>query len=281
MATYATYATQRLKVLGISDSTAYRVASTLLLASLRAGEPIWPARNSSIAWRLIVNGMVAASIPTEKGGHEVQNIYGPETWFGEQPIINAAPSYIEYVCVTDVELLSMPAAIFVQLLDEEPCFAKSIARLTSWRAQRDAEILMLVKAGNPALRTVIGLGMFFEAIAAKSCRPVTENLTDTLTLPVKQHILAQLCGVSRTSLWENMSKLEDEGWLKVHYGKLELLNLPVWRTVMRRRRESRSAKMNPTIEEILSEFRHADMAKPSPAHMDLHIGRGAHATNIY
>lgn len=262
-----TYVAQRLKALGISDAAVYRVAPKLTLSSLNAGAPIWPANNSTIAWWLIISGFVAAIIPTAKGDHEALNLYGSETWFGEQQIINVASSYIEYVCITDVELLSMPASIFLQLLDEEPHFAQYMARLTSWRAQRDAEILMLVKAGNSALRTVVGLGMFFEAIAAKSSRPITENLTDTLTLPVKQHLLAQLCGVSRTSLWENMSKLKDAGWLKIHYSKLELVNLPAWRAVMRRRRESRSAKMNPTIEDLLIEFEYADMAKPNPVHM--------------
>lgn len=263
----STYVTQRLKALGISDATASKVSQEFSLSSLSAGAPVWPASNSTIAWRLIINGIVAVITPMADGVNEVQNLYGPETWFGEQPIINAASSYIEYVCVTDVELLNMPAVIFLRLLDEESNFAKCVTRLTSWRAQRDAEILMLVKAGNPPLRTVIGLGMLFEAIAAKSNRPITENLTDRLTLPVKQHILAQICGVSRTSLWESMSRLEEDGWLKVHYGKLEMLNLPAWRTVMRRRRESRSAKMHPTIEELLSEFNNADMARPSPTHM--------------
>ncbi len=268
----STYAIQRLKAIGISDDAAYGVAQKLSLSSLSADDPIWPASNSLIAWRFIINGIVAAIIPTAEGGRAVQNLYGPETWFGEQQILNAASSYIEYVCITDVEFLSMPASIFLQLLDKEPCFAAYTARLTSWRAQRDAEVLMLMKLGNSALRTVIGLGMFFEAIAAKSSRPITETLSDTLTLPVKQHILAQLCGVSRTSLWENMSKLEEDGWLKIHYAKLELVNLSAWRAVMRRRRESRSAKMNPTIEELLREFSHADIAKPNPAHMSLSPG---------
>lgn len=266
-----TYATQRLKALGLSDATAYRVAPKLSLSSLSAGTPIWPSSNATIAWRLVINGIVASTVPVTKGGHEVQNIYGSEAWFGEQQIINAVSSYIEYICITDVELLSMPASIFLQLLDKEPYFAKYMTRLTSWRAQRDAEILMLMKIGNPTLRTVLGLGSFFEAIASKSDHPITEDLTDTLTVPVNQHILAQLCGVSRTSLWENMSKLEDAGWLKIHYGKLELINLSAWRTVMRRRRESRSAKMNPTIEDLLIEFDHADMAKPNPAHMSLQV----------
>jgi CRP/FNR family transcriptional regulator, cyclic AMP receptor protein len=260
----ATYATQRLRAFGISEAAAYKVAPTLSLSSLSAGDVVCSAAASTKAWRLIIDGFVGAVIPSVKEGGEVQNIYGPESWFGEQSILNSADSYIEYVCITDVELLNMPASTFLWLLDEEPGFAKCAARLTSWRAQRDAEMLMLAKAGNPALRTVLGLGMFFEAVAAKSDRPNTENLVDSLTLPVGQHVLAQLCGVSRTSLWENVSRLEDGGWLKVHYGKLELFGLSTWRTVMRRRRESRSVRMNPTIDELLSEFVSADLVQPNP-----------------
>lgn len=259
-----TYAIQRLKALGICDATAYKVAQTLSLSSLSAGKRIWPASNAPIAWRLIINGIVAAITPTAKGVDEAQNIYGPESWFGEQPIINADTSYIEYVCVTDVELLSMAAPTFLKLLDTEPGFAKYMAHLTAWRAQRDAEMLMLMKAANPRLRTVLGLGVCFEAMAVKSNRPSTESLTDSITLAVNQDILAQLCGVSRTSFWETTSRLGNEGWLKAHYGKLEQLHSPVWRTVIRLRRESRSAKMNPAIKELLREFSHADMANRTP-----------------
>lgn len=265
----ATYVFQKLKAVGISDAAAHRIAPTLSLSSLRAEAPIWPSGNSPVAWRFVINGVVAAVVPVEGGGVEVQNLYGAEAWFGEQSIINASSSYVEYVCVTDVELVSMPATVFLRLLDEECSFAVRIARLISWRAQRDAETLLLIKAGNSALRAVIGVGMLFEAIAAKSDQPVTENMTDSLSLPVSQHVLARLCGVSRTSLWESMSKLEGAGWVKVHYGKVELFGLHAWRIVMRRRRESRSAKMNPTINELLKEFSHADMAKPNPAHMSL------------
>lgn len=261
------YAVNRLRTLGLSNETAFKVAQTLVYSSLDACDPIWPANNSADAWRFIISGFAAAVTRVTNEANVAHNIYGPETWLCEQHILNATPSSIQYVCITDVELMNMPAATFLKLLDHEPSFATYMARLTSWRAQRDAEILVLVKAGNPALRTVIGLGMFFEAIAAKSQRPVTEDLATTLTLPVKQHILAQLCGVSRTSLWDTMRRLEEDGWLKVHYGRLELLALPAWRAVMRRRRESRSANMQPTIEQLLSEFRHGDMARPAPAHM--------------
>jgi len=276
----ATYVFQKLKAVGISDAIAYRIAPTLSLSSLRAEARIWPSRDSPAAWWFVISGVVATVVPVEGGGCEVQNLYGAEAWFGEQSIINASSSYVEYVCVTDVELVSMPASIFLRLLDEECSFAVRIARLISWRAQRDAETLMLIKAGNSALRAVIGVGMLFEAVAAKSDQPVTENMADTLSLPVSQHVLSRLCGVSRTSLWESMSRLEGAGWIKIHYGRVELFGLQAWRVVMRRRRESRSAKMNPTINELLEEFSHADMAKPNPAHMSSRVdGRSPASIN--
>jgi CRP-like cAMP-binding protein len=243
------------------------VAQKLTLSSLSAGAHIWPADNSILAWRFIISGIVAAVTPAAKGVCKAQTIYGSEAWFGENQIINVASSYIKYVSATDVELLNMPAPIFLYLLDREPVFSAYMTRLVSWRAQCESEVLMLMKAGNPCLRTVIGLGMIFEAMAAKSNLPITENMTDSITIPVKQEVLAQLCGVSRTSLWENMSRLEDEGWLNVHYSKLELLKLPTWRAVMRRRRGSPTAKMDTSIEEILLEFHRADLALPPPDHM--------------
>lgn len=256
----STYVVQRLRSLGISEKAAYSVAPKLHISSLPAGEVIWQGSRHGDAWWLIISGMVAAVTPSAKGGKsQVDNIYGPEAWFGELPIINASETYTEYTGITDVELLSMPAAIFLELLGQELNFANYMIRLISWRAQRNSEIRMLMKVGNPCLRTVMGLGLFFEAWAAKSHRPVTANMHAGVSIPVKQEVLAQLCGVSRTSISEYVLRLQAEGWLISHYGRLELVNLQTWRTLIRRRRASRFATMAPTIEQILKEFVHADM----------------------
>lgn len=260
----STYAIQRLQALGLSEKVAYSVAPKLSITSLLANEVIDRHVN---AWRLIISGMVAAVTPSAKNGGMAENIYGPEAWFGEQPIINAGSTYTQYACIVDVELLSMPATVLLQLLDQELSFANHMTRLISWRAQRSSEMLMLMKGGNPCLRTVMGLGLFFEALAAKSNFPITANMQEGVSIPAKQEVLAQLCGVSRTFISEYVLRLQAEGWLISHYGRLELVNLQTWRTFIRRRRESRCATMSPTIEQILEEFVRADMGEKPPAHM--------------
>lgn len=255
----STYAVQKLKALEISDISAYKVAKKLTRASYVAGESVWPTRNSFLAWRLVVNGILAVVTPSSNGSMEAQNLYGPDTWVGEHSIINADHSYIEYVCVTDVELLNMPAVVFLQLLDRETRFAKKIALVSKLRAQHNAEMLVLMRTGNSNLRMLIGLGMFFEAVASKTNRLKADHQVDSIPIAVKLNTLPNLLGVSPAFFWGNLKRLEHDGWLKVHNDKLELLDLATWRGVTRRRREYHFTKTAPTIEELLAEFRHEGM----------------------
>jgi CRP-like cAMP-binding protein len=263
----SSYASQRLNAIGVRSEAAHRVAKTLALSSQKGNSKIDLACGVAQSWVFIITGIVAAIAAKEKGGYAVLNIYGPETWIGENHILHSTSTSIEYICLTDVEFLRLSGDIFLQLVETEPGFVKHLTRLVAWRGQHSAEMLLLIKNGNPCLRSVIGLGLFFEALAARSNCPITNNMEDSITVPVKQDVIAQLCGVSRTSLWESMRRLEECGWLKIRYGELELLNLPAWRTVIRRRRECQFAKMDPTIDELLLEFDRADLAQPSPAHM--------------
>ncbi len=110
---------------------------------------------------------------------------------------------------------------------------------------------MLMKLGNPCLRVVMGLAQFAEALAYRSERPPTVAFGEGVEIPIAQTTLASLCGVSRTLFSEDVQQLAQQEWLKLHYGKLEILNIATWLRFARRQREDNVNTLNPTIAELL------------------------------
>ncbi len=247
----SSYILQRLRKLGLSDSVAAQTATVVKVQSFDAGRKIW-AKGSEIShWQYIIGGLVTASVATTNSESTPLSIYGMGAWFGEQSIINRKPSFADYVCLTSTEVLTLPAATFDTLFVQEAHFARYVAKLMAWRVQKTSETLTLMKLGNPCMRVVMGLAQFAEALAYKSERPPTIGFGEGVEIPIAQTTLASLCGVSRTLFSEYVQQLAQEGWLKISYGKLELLNIDTWHAFARSQREDSVSNLNASIRELL------------------------------
>ena len=70
-------------------------------------------------------------------------------------------------------------------------------------------------------------------------------------------MLASLCGVSRTLFSEFVHELQANGWLNIHYGKIELLSTGTWQRFVRRLRQRSLAMTDASIQSLLFELDHA------------------------
>jgi len=77
-------------------------------------------------------------------------------------------------------------------------------------------------------------------------------------IPIAQTTLASLCGVSRTLFSEYVQQLSSKGWIKISYGKLEILSIAAWYAFARGQRERNLSNLSPSIEELLAELRACD-----------------------
>jgi CRP-like cAMP-binding protein len=153
----------------------------------------------------------------------------------------------------------MPAAVLWELFDTEPGFARYIARLEAWRAQKKTEMLILMKLGNPCLRVVMGIAQFAQALVSRSERPVTEGMDGGIAIPVTQAVMAAMCGVSRAVFSEYVQPLAANGWLTISYGRIELLSITTWHQFYKLRRTQPTTHTNPTMEELLTELHRASV----------------------
>ncbi len=255
------YILKRLRHLGLTDPVARLVARDIKVLSFEAGQTIWAKGSMIQSWQLILHGLVSAAIPTANSDSTPISVYGDGAWFGEQTIINRKPSYAAYVCLVPTEVLSMPAERFDQLFLEDAEFARFVAKLVAWRVQKTSETLMLMKLGNPCLRVVMGLAQFAEALSYRSERPPTIGFGDGLEIPIPQSTLASLCGVSRTLFSEFAQALANDQWLKLSYGKLEVLSPLAWHSFAQRQRALDTGQLAPTMAELLAELKACDFSR--------------------
>lgn len=252
------YAYQKLRQLGLTEDAARVQAKETKLVSLDTNATVWRKGAEVKTYNCIISGLVSAAVSTESSTQSPIAIYGEHTWFGEFSILNNKPAYADFVCLLPTEMLTLPAANINELINSEQNFAVKMAKMVSWRAQKTAEMLMIMKCGNPCLRVIMGISQFAESLAYYSDRPPTIGYGEGLTIPVKQEVLASLCGVSRTKLSEFVLQLERSGWLRISYGKIEILSLQTWHRFSALQRERRFSRLNPDIHELLIEMSGCD-----------------------
>lgn len=251
------YAYQLLKGLGLSEQRVLAVLPSIKVESLDADQIICRKGSQPEVWTHIVSGLVSVGIPQKNGVITPINIFGAGTWFGEIAILNHKTLMLDGVCLTPVRILTMPFEQAVDAFENEAEFSRHIAHLVAWRAQQHAEMLILMRLGSPQLRVVMGLALFAEALHNSNSHLPTNELDDSLDIPLKQSVLAAMCGVSRGIFSECVQHLAAAGWVRLSYATLALSNVRVWHKFSSNHRQNRLNNTKPTMPELLLMFEEA------------------------
>lgn len=220
-----------LKDLGVSPPLIPATARRMTVASYDEGQVIWHRGQTVDNWLWILSGIVVGTVPADDGPGMPIMVYGHSTWFGEQPILIGNPTQLEFKCLTDVEVVSIPAELILGLASQDAALSGLLARLTAWRAQTQSEALVVMRMGTPATRIVMGLAQIAEGLRSRWDLPTLSRDHATVEVQIKQGLLAQLCGVSRTVFSECILELQLGGWVDVSYGCLCINQPHIWNQV--------------------------------------------------
>ena len=246
------YALQVLARLGLNTPAARAIAPSLVIASYDIGQPVWLQNQMLSDWCFLMTGIVVGTSPRMEGVRLPMTLHGPHTWFGEIPILNEEPTTLDYVCVTDVQLMRMPVHVFRRAIAMDCGFSSHVLRLAARRAQLQMDLIVSLKVSSPTMRTVLGLAQMAAALSASQEEP------QVLALPIKQSLIAAMCGVSRTLLSHYLQVLQVAGWVRVHYSRLELASPRVWIRMSRTMHRHRLFERHVTIQEMVRELERAD-----------------------
>lgn len=234
--------------------------SDLTLTSYDDEDVILSNGHSVPAWHFIISGYVSASVLLDSGKKLPIKLHGRNTWFGEQALLYKQPCLHNYTCLTAVEVITMSKKCFDLAVIEEPDFVRFLIHLVAGQSVQQSEMLTLMRLGRPPLCVVMGLAQFAESARPDLTRQPVNNYHQELDIPIGQHQLADLCGVSRTLFSEYVQHLARHGWITLRYGGITLQSLETWRLFARQQRERPSVASKPTINDLLNDMEAAQVA---------------------
>lgn len=252
--TLSTFAHKLLQSLQFSPSRTLASLPELTLTSYDEGEVILQKGYSVQSWHCVLSGYVAASIQLDTGKRLPINVFSRSAWFGEQALLSQQPSLHDYNCLSQVEVIGMSKKCFDAAVQEEPNFLRFLIRLVAWQSQQQAEMLTLMRMSSPPLRVVMGLAQLAEAQCRYSTHAPPAPSVQAVDIPIGQHHIAELCGVSRTLFSQYIQHLARDGWLTLRYGGIKLHSAATWCIMARQQRERQCVTSQPTIHALLSDM---------------------------
>jgi len=150
-----------------------------------------------------------------EGEERVTRIAGPVETFGLAAAILGRPTPYEAVAIDDSLLVMVPSAAILQLVDNDPRFARAVIVDL---AERTMTLLAEVEAG--ALHGgVQRLAGYLDALAGNG-----ENKTCTVRLPTTKTVIASRLGIKKETLSRLLRDLVHRGLIAVEQREIAILD---------------------------------------------------------
>ncbi|WP_013321306.1 Crp/Fnr family transcriptional regulator [Gloeothece verrucosa] len=127
--------------------------------------------------------------------------------FGEMAVLDEAPRLTEVVALSDVELVSISAQRFIQMLYKEPQLHHRMLQLTVKRVRQSYRRFLLSQysAKVRLVKTLIAL--------AENYGQSTERGTEILYIPDSD--LADLAGINEEETGKILESIHHKGWIEI------------------------------------------------------------------
>jgi len=190
------------------------LAGTMVRRRFRRNEVIFHQGDPGDSLHVVATGAVKIVLPSSEGDEAIIATLQPGDFFGELALLDGAPHSATATAVEPVETLSLARAPFQHLLDDDrglriallSGLAAELRRLTG----HVEELHFLDLAGRLAMRLVR---------LARDRDPSAKGEV-TLDWPFTQSDLAAMIGGTRQSVNKLLSRLVDDGLLRIEHDTL-------------------------------------------------------------
>lgn len=163
----------------------------------------------------VVSGRIRIVGITPDGHEGLLGLYPAGTWFGEVSLFDELPRPVDAVAVGDTEVLIVPAARLLAVLERNPRWYRDFARVLCHKLR-----LALIHIESTVLPVSVRVGLRLLDLAAAYGRPVAAGVEIDLTLP--QEEFARMLGLTRQSVNKELRAFQAQGWLKLQRGRITL-----------------------------------------------------------
>lgn len=199
-----------------------------VLRRCAAGETLFRRGDTNDGLYAVLDGAVRIG-STEASGREVTlAVLEPPHWFGEIALFDEGPRTHDAVAQTASTLLRVPLPALAALLADDPAWWRHLGQLLAEKVRAlfvGLEDLAALPAPPRLARRLLaiagGHGMLAPGVARRR-------------VAVNQEQLGAMLALSRQTVSEILRDFEARGWVRRHYGEIELLDCPALEAVGRR-----------------------------------------------
>lgn len=197
---------------GLSEQAREKVARLSRVRQMPKGTIIFFQNDPADALFVVRSGSVAILLTSPDGRELVIREVREGDFFGETALILGKPRSAAAMARETSELIILPAAVFRDILDREPAFARNLLRLISELLYQGAEL-------ESALA-------FLDAPArlARALLQLDQQAVSSGSIAISQEELAQRTGLARQTAAKFLGRWRRAGWLLTGRGRIVLLN---------------------------------------------------------
>jgi CRP-like cAMP-binding protein len=202
-----------------ADEALFEVQRRLRARHFRRGEVIFHQGDPGDALHIVASGSVKIVLPSPEGDEAIIATLRPGDFFGELALLDGAPHSATAAAVEVTETLSLPRAVFLEMLGEQPTLRDALLKGLAVELRRLTghveELHFLDLAGRLAMRLV-------RLAEEGEAGPERER---SLDWPYTQSDLAAMIGGTRQSVNRLLSDLVDEGLIRIERDRLIIPDL--------------------------------------------------------
>ena len=201
---------------GLSAATIQQIAA---LAIRRPYEPdalVFSQGDPGDSLYGVVTGKVRISASTREGKEMFLNIMEPGDTFGEIALLDGNPRTATATTTATCELMIIPRAQFLALLQREPTVAIHLLQLLCQRIRwtsAQAEDSALLTVPNRLARRLLSLAKLHGQHSPKGVQ-----------LIISQEEMGRFLGISRQAVNQYLQEWRTKGWVDVGRGKVTVLD---------------------------------------------------------
>jgi CRP-like cAMP-binding protein len=170
---------------------------------------------------VVLAGRVKLSACTRDGRELAVGYKQAGEMFGELAAIDGLPRSATATALDDVRLVSVPAAGFLDFLEQNPALALPLLRLLADRLRAATTRQVDLRTGTTVSRVASGLVDLADRNGISLDGPTTVSL--------RHDDLAAWLGVNREAVSRALAQLRDRGLVVTRRGKVELIDLTALR----------------------------------------------------
>jgi CRP-like cAMP-binding protein len=199
----------------LSADEAARVRAGVVVRLHAAGAHVRSRGTPIDGWLGVASGLVKIENASAAGRTTTLTYFSSGCWFGEGSVLKGGSWPFDAIALTEVQIVLLPQAIFEGLLATSFAFNRFLLDQLNARLAQFVERCVYERLHDADEHVVHGL---VEMIDPRFYPSTAGNLE------MSQENLARLTGVSRSVVSRVLRRLQREGFLKVDYRSITLLD---------------------------------------------------------